>query len=351
MSNLYVFLLNVFVNSFLMFITVVALIESIIFLFKIPAGRFSSLLRMVPILKLPFDLFSYDFSRWSYLKGINPLTAQEGTRTLSAVIGWPNDISQIFFVPITAGIQLFVDNMTFTVADVLSYFFDPIALSISCTIIVFISCCIFTKKIFEYLRFAHNMKETKRKVNKKIRNVFIDGFLRKNKAQVISSTLSSSPFVYGILSPQIYIPETLCKSLSKKEYEAVLAHENEHIRYNDNLIRLVLLLICSIFWWIPTKWLRKRIEEGQEIGCDSNCKSYGINPTTLATAIYKSAKCSLKEPKSEFTHALANHVIHKRVDLLLKRNHAKNGKVRSLIYCFTAMIAFFVIFLGRYWIF
>lgn len=351
MNSFFVFVLNVFVNSFLMFFTAVALIESVIFLFRIRSGRFSSLLRMVPIIKLPFDLFFYDFSRWSYLKGINPLTAEEGSRTLSAMIGWPTSISEPFFLPITSGIQLAVNNMTFTIADIVSYSISPIALSITCSLILLISGCLFIKKIVEYAQFMYQMKDETGNSNKKIRNIFISGFLRKNGAQIISSPLSISPFVCGLFYSHIYIPAALCKNLSQKEYEAVLAHEIEHIRYKDNLIRFVLIFICSIFWWVPTKWLRRRIEEHQEIGCDSKCKSYGVNPLILATAIYKAAKFSLRDSKSEFAHSLAKHVIYKRTGLLLKTDIDKFGKVHSLVYCFTALIAFFVIFLGRYWIF
>ncbi len=351
MNSFFVFILNVFINSFLMFATVVALVEIVIFLFRIQPGRFTSLLRMIPIVKLPFDLFFYDFSRWSYLKGINPIAAEEGSRTLSAMLGWPNSISEPFFLPITSGIQLTVNNMTFTVADVISYSINPITLNIACSLILFISGCLFVKTVFDYLWFIHHIEDGKEYANKKIRNLLISKFLRKTGAQIVSSPFSTSPFVCGLFSTEIYIPEALCKTLSKKEYEAVLAHEIEHIRYKDNLIRLVLTLISSIFWWIPTKWLRSHIEEGQEIGCDFRCKDYGVDPIALATAIYKSAKFSLKGPENEFTHSLAKHLICKRTDLLLKTNLNKFGKIRSLVYCLAAAIAFFMIFLGRYWIF
>lgn len=351
MNSCFVFILNVFVNSFLMFATVVVLIEIVIFLFRIQSGRFTSLLRMVPIVKLPFDLFFYDFSRWSYLKGVNPLAAEEGSRTLSAMIGCPNSISEpLFFLPITSGIQLTVHNMTFTVADIISYSINSITLSITCSLILLISGCLFIKTILDYLSFIHHIEEEEKYANKKIRNLFLTRFLKKNGVQIVSSSFFASPFVCGLFSTQIYIPEVLCKSLSKKEYQAVLAHEIEHIRYKDNLTRLVLTLISSIFWWIPTKWLRKRIEEGQEIGCDSKCKNYGVDPLALATAIYKSAKFS-KGLENEFTHSLAKHLICKRTDLLLKTNLNKFGKIRSFICCIAAMIAFFMIFLGRYWIF
>ena len=71
------FILNIFLNSFLAFVTVAFLIESIIFLFRIRQGRIAATFRMIPIIKLPLDLCLYDFSRWSYAQGINPLIAKK----------------------------------------------------------------------------------------------------------------------------------------------------------------------------------------------------------------------------------------------------------------------------------
>src|ERR1700759_1725467 len=84
------FLLNIFLNSLLAFFTAVVLVEVIIFLCRIRQGRVAAFLRMIPLLKLPFDLCLYNFSRWSYPQGITPLQCEEGTRTLSAKLHWMN---------------------------------------------------------------------------------------------------------------------------------------------------------------------------------------------------------------------------------------------------------------------
>lgn len=126
MDKLSFFILNIFLNSLLAFFTVVLLIETVIFLFRIPQGRMAAFLRMLPIFKLPFDLFLYDFSRWSYANGINPLNCEEGTRTLSVMIGWINEANDWLFLPLISRIQLTApENMTFTIADVLGYSIEP----------------------------------------------------------------------------------------------------------------------------------------------------------------------------------------------------------------------------------
>lgn len=97
MDKISFFILNFFLNSVLMFFKAVLLIEGIIFLFRIPQGRVAAFLRMVPIFKLPFDLCLYDFSRWSYTKGINPFHCEEGTRILSVIFCCRTNLLQCFF--------------------------------------------------------------------------------------------------------------------------------------------------------------------------------------------------------------------------------------------------------------
>lgn len=351
MNSTFVFILNIFINSFLTFFTVVLLIEMVIFLFRIQQGRFASILRMIPIIKLPFDLFCYDFSRWSYLQGVNPLTAEKGSRVLSAIFGWPYAMSDSDFLPIRSSIEFTVGHqLRFTIADIAAYLIPPILLYILCFSLGICSLIFVSNKILRYFRYLSHLQKRETKSHQKT-NPFIDKLTKRNHFTIVFSSFCTSPFVAGLFSPQIYIPETLYKNLSKSEYEAILAHEIGHIRYKDNLSRFILSLICSAFWWIPTNWLRKRIEDGQEIGCDTQCKNYGTHAIDLASAIHKSAKFCLDTSNEVFAHHLAKHIICKRVELLLQKPRKSFKKLRGFLSFIAALIAFFIIFLGRFWIF
>lgn len=296
------FILNIALNSCLAFFTTLLLVEILLVLLRIRQGRLAAGLRMIPLFKLILDPFMYDFSRWAYLHGINPLQCEEGTRTFSALIG------RTLMIQMTL-----TDGLTFTVADVVGYLLPPVWLS----------------SIAIFILLASSL------------NVIRCFFLHTNI--VISS--SGSPYVIG---KTIYIPRSLYKILTHKEYRAVIAHEREHIRCKDGLVRLLLELICSFFWWIPTKWLRNRIEEGQEIGCDLQCKKYGVDPVDLAGAICKSAKHLSQE--RPFAHYLVKkHAVQTRIDTLLKAQSFK--KTRFIHSALAVSVAIMGILLGRYWIF
>lgn len=350
------FILNVFLNSFLAFFTAALLIEAIIFLFRIKQGRVAALLRMIPILKLPLDLCLYDFSRWSYIQGVNPLNCEEGTRTLSVLFGWASAPSDWLFLPINSAIQFTVPgNMTFTISDVIGYAMNPNHLKIFSISLVLLCICFFMRKLVVYhrcIKALNSIAANSEPITKKMRNHQLIARLKKGKYSIFaSSVLNGSPFVAGLLSPIIYIPSHLSECLSRKEYEAVLAHEIEHIRNRDVFIRFVLDIITSIFWWIPTKWLRNRIEEGQEISCDYQCRKYGVDSVDLASAICKAAKHAQNQPPHVFAHHLTQHKTLKRVKMLVQPLSKRFQKVSFICSCLAASIAFLLILFGRFWMF
>lgn len=350
------FILNIFLNSFLTFFTAVVLIEGVISLFRIKQGRIAAFLRMIPILKLPLDLCLYDFSRWAYAHGVNPLLYEKGTRNLSIMFGWISSVTDWLFFPINSGIQFTAPgNLTFTIADVIGYTIGPLLLRAFAALFVPLSIGFLVRKLFLYYRslISFNLlTKSFQPIHRKMRNPSVSSYLKKCRLQILTSPiLSGSPFVAGLFSSIIYIPKSLSQNLSRKEYEAVLVHEIEHVRYKDNLVRLILDFIGAIFWWVPTQWLRNRIEEGQEVGCDLQCKKYGINPPDLASAICKSARYSTVTPKHIFVHHLTKSRIVKRMYILLETPSRRFKKIHFIFTCLSLSIAFLIIFLGRFWTF
>ena len=353
MDKVYFFILNVFLNSFLAFLTVAFLIEALIFLFRVRQGRLAALLRMIPLVKLPVDLCLYDFSRWSYLHGANPWHCEENTRALSAMCGWMSDG---IFLPITSAIQLTMPgNMTFTIADLLALSISPWSLKVFVLLFLLLSAGLLIRKLLLHYRSAtalNLLNKSARPMTRAIDNPILSSYIKCSGMQLMTShSIQGSPFVAGVTAPTVYIPSSLINNLSRVEYEAVLAHELGHVRFKDNGVRLILDSIGAIFWWVPTQWWSNRIEEGLEVGCDRQCKRYGVDPNNLAAALYKSAKHAIHHPCLIFAHHLTKHAIFKRVNRLLQPASRRFKTIHFVFSCFAVGIAFLVIFLGRFWIF
>lgn len=356
MNQIAFFLLNVFFNSFLAFVTAMLLIEGFIALFRIKQGRVAAALRMIPILKLPLDLCFYDFSRWSYIYGINPLLCEKGSRALSIILSGVNSLTDFFSLPLKLAIQCTIPgNLTFTIADLIGYTIPSFYLILFSILLLFCSLSYLIKKSKLYYNSLMTIKALKQHARPMLHtscNPQFNALIKRTKPSIcITQDICGSPFVTGLFFPTIYIPKSLYASLSESEYEAVLIHEIAHIQYRDNIVRFFLDLITAIFWWIPTQGLRKRIEEGQEIGCDSACAKYNIHAADLASAICKTARHMSLSPSPIFAHHLTNNPISKRIKLLLNPHAIRFGKTRFFLNCLASSLAFLIILLGRFWIF
>lgn len=77
----------------------------------------------------------------------------------------------------------------------------------------------------------------------------------------------TSPLVAGIFKARVFIPEKLLKENNILKY--VILHERVHIKRQDNLVRIIVILIACIHWFNPFVWLFLRLFlEDMEITCD-----------------------------------------------------------------------------------
>ena len=87
----------------------------------------------------------------------------------------------------------------------------------------------------------------------------------KGQARVYESPQIDSPFLLGLLRPVIYLPA----GMKEEERQHVLAHEYQHVRRRDYLIKPVCFLAVLLHWFNPLSWLFFRfMTEDMERSCD-----------------------------------------------------------------------------------
>lgn len=75
----------------------------------------------------------------------------------------------------------------------------------------------------------------------------------------------SSPFVLGLFKPVIYLPY----NMSESDCANVLAHENAHIKRLDHILKPLMFLIFSVYWFNPLVWLAYALFcRDIELACD-----------------------------------------------------------------------------------
>jgi len=141
----------------------------------------------------------------------------------------------------------------------------------------------------------------------------------------------------------IAIPSNTTSLLSSDEFEAVVAHELEHLKYRDPLTRLFAHITRMLFWWVGiSSWLQK-IEQDQEMACDNSVTRYGIQKESLATSLVKIAK-EVHRAKM-FCH-LSKHpnLTKERLEVLLEQSSPKQKKEYDcLLYAVGALVALQII--------
>lgn len=94
----------------------------------------------------------------------------------------------------------------------------------------------------------------------------------KEKDNIYYASDITTPFVCGLFSPRIYLPEKLADGsgvLGEREKQYILLHEQIHIKRRDYFWRFVSFLALVIHWFNPLVWLAFYLSgRDMEMSCD-----------------------------------------------------------------------------------
>lgn len=85
------------------------------------------------------------------------------------------------------------------------------------------------------------------------------------KENIYTTDRLSTPFVIGMIKPQIYLPAVL----QEQEKEYVLLHERTHIRRGDHIFKMIGFLALCVHWFNPLVWAAFFLSgKDMEMSCD-----------------------------------------------------------------------------------
>ena len=95
----------------------------------------------------------------------------------------------------------------------------------------------------------------------------------------------------------LLLPEGILKKLTPPQLEAVLAHEQCHVRRRDNLTSAFHMIVEAIFWFHPIVWwIGAKLIEERERACDEAVLKLGNEPQVYAEGILNVCKSYLESP-------------------------------------------------------
>lgn len=160
----------------------------------------------------------------------------------------------------------------------------------------------------------------------------------------------STPMGIGIFRKSILLPD---EDYTDQELYYILSHEYAHFLNNDLSIKILIHILCCIFWWNPIVYLlKKNLNQTLEIRCDlyvtENMDKEG-KADYLSTIVSVMKKARIKRKSAKLYYGTASFVTKNYESEIVERFKfvSENQKLRSknkvfASICFLVLLAILV---------
>lgn len=192
---------------------------------------------------------------------------------------------------------------------------------------------------FSMNRALQSLMQNREECVRPVQNGLLKSLLNRYKVKIWITSEVSGPMVSW--NREIYLPKDISEELEQQEFESILAHEVEHVRWKDSWTNLVLRSVAAIFWWIPMESWYRGVEQDQEMACDANVIHYDLEEEYLASALVKVSKELKNKSLKAFCYfAKSSGRTKSRLEALL----GNDAPYRITgYYCLTVLLATFIL--------
>lgn len=178
----------------------------------------------------------------------------------------------------------------FIIPQYIASYIPPNLLNITIASMLLMSLAIITRKVYLSFYARSYLKKifASSSCDRPVYNANLLDRLKPGNVIMRTSDAIQIPFAANL--HYIFMPQNLVAELSQEEFESVIVHELEHLRWKDPILKMACDLLCALFWWLPSAWWLKRLELEQEDACDAEVYKYGIDVSALASAMIKVIK-------------------------------------------------------------
>ncbi len=321
--NAFTSLVSMAISTLIMFSAMVVFAETGLRLFRIKQGRLRAIIRLLPFIALLSDFF---LANWQTGASLNPLHCSSCAQNL---------IETLLHVKLN---QLLITENTYTLLQ--SGFW------------LFISATAFQilKILFELFLANKNLLKLEQTAilnRRNIENRLLKEALKKYNARIFASSSINIPI--ATYANAIFLPEKIAENSPQEEFEAIIAHELEHLIWRDPALKVITSFASAFFWWLPVNSWIKKLELEQEIACDQSIGKYGIDKIFLAEAIVKAAAAANKRSEkiicylSHASHQVLNRLYHLHKNTIQSEQYERVSLAIFTIGLTTALTCFWML--------
>ena len=154
----------------------------------------------------------------------------------------------------------------------------------------------------------------------------------------------TTPLLTGLLRPRIYLPSD---RYTWKELELLLSDELSHYRHHDLWYKLILQLVCIVYWFNPLlHWMRREADQDLEFLCDERIMKDGAHEERMQYNYLLAQTAAQRRNfyglSTGFNGSLAD--LKKRMVNIMRAGNLKKGKF--ITFCFLAVFVFMNVMTG-----
>jgi uncharacterized protein (TIGR03435 family) len=177
----------------------------------------------------------------------------------------------------------------------------------------------------------------------------LKGLLGIRTISVMSTAAAVEPGVFGVFRPVLLLPSGIHDRVTQEEFDAIVAHELEHVRRRDNLLATIHVIVEMTFWFYPIVWwLKARLIRERERACDEAVLRMGKDRRTYAESILKICELCLEKRRSFCVSTVTGSNLKQRIEQIMKSPIGDRlSFTRKIVVAATAIVAFSApIFIG-----
>lgn len=140
----------------------------------------------------------------------------------------------------------------------------------------------------------------------------------KRMPRIVTSLISSGPFVTGLFRPAVVLPAWFAQDYSRTEARAAIAHELTHVKRGDLWALQASEIFVALMWFNPLAYIaRQAFRTDQEAACDADVLRRGhASPHAYGATLVKAVRMQMPARIALTTSLPLTHALKERLKLM-----------------------------------